>query len=135
MVNTIIPQGAVHEHRNAGDDRAHERQPLAEQDAGVAAEPVGDLADRVGHKEAADPEQADRQPGKTRRAGHRQHHQRADAVSKLGASADERLRQREQRRVAFDQRRDAARPGNRFVHLRVHELRLRTRRCGLGRGA
>ena len=39
---------------------AHHRQPLPEQDAGLAAELVGDLAGRIGHQEAADAEQPDR---------------------------------------------------------------------------
>ena len=89
------------------DDRADEREREAEQDAGLAAVGVGDLADRIGDEEPAQAEQADRQPREARRAGQRHHHQRPEAVGELHAGAGERLRQREQRGVALDQRRDA----------------------------
>ena len=99
---------------------ADHRQPLAEQDAGLAAVVVGDPADRIGDQEAADAEQADREAGEARRAGDGDHHQRADAIGELRARADEGLRQREQPRVALDQRRDAAEgSGNGLVHYEV----------------
>src|SRR5262249_17837889 len=87
-------------------DGADHRQSLAEQDAGLAAVEIGDLADRIGDQEAAHPEQADGETGEARRAGHGDHHQRTDAVGELDAGADKRLRQRKQHGVALDQRRD-----------------------------
>ena len=75
-----------------GDERADQREALPEQDAGLAAIVVGDLADRIGHEEAADAEQPDGEAGEARRAGHGDHHQRADAVGELRAGADEGLR-------------------------------------------
>jgi hypothetical protein len=50
---------AVQAHRPCDDHRARERHRKAELDSGLAAIGVGDLADRVGHQEAAQPEQAD----------------------------------------------------------------------------
>ncbi len=94
---------AVQQHRQTDDDCAGERQRQAELDAGLAAIAVGDLADRVGHQESADAEQRDGQACEARRAGERDHHQRADAIGKLHGRTDERLRQRKQRHVALDQ--------------------------------
>ena len=54
---TISADDAVQQHREPDDDRADQRQPEAEQDAGLAAVGVGDLADRIGHQEPADAEQ------------------------------------------------------------------------------
>ena len=106
----------LQEHRDAHDDRAQKRQAKAQLDTGLAAIGVGDLADRIGHHEPADAEQHDRQSGEARGARERDHHQRSQAIAKLSAGAHERLRQRKQRGVAFDQPRDTARPGNRLVH-------------------
>ena len=92
--------------------------PRPELDAGLAPVGVGDLADRIGHQEAADAEQRDGQSGEACRAGQRDHHQRPDPIGELRAGAQERLRQRKQRGVALDQRRDAAggRSGDGLMH-------------------
>ena len=58
------PDGAAIEHRQARNERADEREALPEQDAGLAAISVGDLADRIGDQKPADAEQATVRPAR-----------------------------------------------------------------------
>jgi hypothetical protein len=99
----------VHAHRQPDQDRAGERQHEAEQNAGLAAVAIGDLADRVGNQKPAQSEQADRQSRQRRGSSQGDHHQRPEAVRELHARASERLGKRKQRGIALDQRWNAGR--------------------------
>ena len=98
---------ALQAHRPCDEEGADERDREPELDAGLAAIGVGHLADRIRHQEPAETEQADRQAREARRAGDGHDHQRPDPIGQRHAGPAERLRQRNQRGVAFDERRDA----------------------------